>query len=212
MTTINALNNDAGPGNTAVSVVPLDCSSSGDGDCNTMDVVNVTDWNDDSLYPADYIAQRNAWIAAMGAEGGPHTTPFEPPNDTVYGDTSLECNSDKGYQTGTGSVNVATVTAAMENACTWWMGNKTTLNSQDYLLIEAFPISGSNNWLWLEALWNRGEPLCANSSREVITFERGAMLSTVLNSCNTSTTALKNGGTKTFDCIVWEMGITDATP
>ena len=195
-----------------VSVVPLDCSSSNDRDCDTMDVVDVIDWNDDSLYPADYITQRNTWIAAINAEGGPHTTPFEPTDDTVYGDTSLECNSDKGYQTGTGSVDVATATAALENACTCWVGNKTTLSSWDNPLIEAFPISGSNNWLWLEALWNIGEPLCANGSREVLTFEWGAKLSTVLNSCDTGTTTLKNGGTKTFDCIVWVMEITGAPP
>jgi hypothetical protein len=155
---------DAGPEDVTASDTILDCSSSGDGNCDAMGVVDVTALINDSKYPADYIMQRNAWIATY-------------------------------------------------NACTWWMGNKITLNLQNYRATQAFQIPNSNNWLWLGGLWNRGEPLCANSLRQITTFECVPMLETVIKSCDNSTaTTPKNGGSKMFDCIVWVMEITDGMP
>jgi hypothetical protein len=139
-TTEATLDVEAGIDTVDISDTMLDCTKSDDGDCTTLNTVTLTSLIDDSEYPVDYITQRNAWIATYNTQDGDPTAPNKDTDDFEYSDPSLECNSDKGYQTGTGSVDIS-------QTCTKWVADNTTLNMQDYCVSSSSPIPNSQNSL-----------------------------------------------------------------
>lgn len=92
------------------------CSDLDDGDCDNVDVLQIDTWNDDSVYPADYINQRNAWLADIDAAGGQPLT-VDITVEPAIGDISLECTGDDEFQEHNSTVDVASALASIDAYC-----------------------------------------------------------------------------------------------
>ena len=185
---------------------------------STYEALDRTTWDppekelgslmDDSLYPAEYITQRNQWYKDFENTDLPDLKESSGPS-ALPEDLSLQCKRHPIWFENQPSVEQPFAQPHIDRACDLFKGNTVGgVNQQQMVMSYPVPNSNNNKYMWLWAAWNLGDPACI-AGRAIDVEECKSQLSTVLNGCDTNSTQFKYGGTKVNNCIVWGMTISE---